>query len=138
MATNYIKIEWGNSCNLGNIYYGGGFINKLFLDAEIGKPEYIVEEEGFDNGQAVKKKTFEKFQKKYVLQVVVPEYVADALQLMPLHDNIRISYTNGLYSGQVRNLEVTVSYLEETSDCMAIVEIKFQQDDQAVKDNCCT
>lgn len=138
MATNYLKIEYSNSCDLGNVYYQGGFINTIYLDTEIGAPEYKYEEEGEDNGDGVLIKTFEKLQKVYKFQVLVPEYMADALMFMALHDVITISYTNGLYSTSARNIIVNVTWDEDTNSCMALVEVSFQQDDQVLKDNCCT
>jgi len=134
---NYLKLDWSNSCDLGRVYYSGGFTNTLYLDAEIGKPEYSIEEEGFENGDGVFIKTRERLIKNYKFEIVVPEYIADALVFMALHDNIRISYTNGLYSSTVRNVKVNVNWEDITNSCLAIVEVSFQQDDQILKGNCC-
>ena len=137
MATNYLKIDYYNSCDLGGVYYQGGFINTIYLDTQIGAPEYQYEEEGEDNGEGVLIKTFEKLQKVYKFQVLVPEYMADALMFMALHDVVNISYTNGLYASSIRNIIVNVTWDEDTNSCMAIVDVSFQQDDQILKDNCC-
>lgn len=137
MATNYLKIDYSNSCDLGSVYYAGGFVNTIYLDTEIGAPDYQYEEEGEDNGDGVLVKTFEKLQKIYKFQVLVPEYMADALMFMALHDTISISYTNGLYIASVRNVVANVTWDEDTNSCMALVEVSFQQDDQVLKDNCC-
>lgn len=138
MATNYIKLEYSNSCDLGKVYYAGGFQNVIYLDTEIGAPEYQHEEDGEDNGDGVLIKTFEKLQKIYKFQVLVPEYMADALMFMALHDTITLSYTNGLYTASIRNVIVNVTWDEDTNSCMGIVDVSFQQDDQVLKDNCCT
>lgn len=138
MATNYLKIEYSNSCDLGNVYYQAGFENIIYLDTQIGAPEYQYEEEGEENGDGVLVKTFQKLQKVYKFEVQVPEYMADALMFMALHDVITLSYTNGLYTASIRNVIVNVTWDEDTNSCMALVEVKFQQDDQVLKDNCCT
>lgn len=135
---NYIKLTWTNSCDLGNIYYSGGFENKIFLDALIGAPDFKELEEGEENDQGVFVKTLEKLQKINKFQCYVPEYLVDALKLMPLHDDVKIFYTNGLYSSQIRNIKVDVEWEDISNECMALVTVSFQQDDQVVKDNCCT
>jgi hypothetical protein len=135
---NYIKLTWTNSCDLGTIYYAGGFENKLFLDAEIGAPDYEDVEEGEENDEGVFIKTLEKLQKVHKFQCYVPEYLADALKLLPLHDDVQIFYTNGLYSSAIRNIKVDVEWDSGSNECMALVTVSYQQDDQVVKDNCCT
>jgi hypothetical protein len=134
---NYIKLEWWDTCNVGNIYYEVGFKNKIFLDTDIGKPSYDILEEGEENGNGVFIKDYVRFQKIPQIQCYVPEYLADALSLLPLHSNIRVTFTNGIYAGLVRNANVTVEWDNENNDCMATVTITFQQDDQVVKTNCC-
>lgn len=135
---NYIKLTWTNSCDLGKIYYAGGFTNKLFLDADIVAPDYNETEEGIENGSGVFIKTLEKLQKVNKFQCEAPEYLVDALKLLPFHDDVTISFTNGLYSSAIRNIKVDVEWLEESNKCTALVTVSFQQDDQVVKDNCCT
>lgn len=143
MATNYIKLEWRNSCNLGNILYSNGdaavtaFRNKLFLETEIGTPEYLHDEIGHEDGNAVFVKEEESLVKNYKFKVVCPEDIVDALEAMALHDDIRITYVNGLYSSAIRNVKVNATWLEDTNECMAEVEVIFQQDDQIVKGSCC-
>jgi hypothetical protein len=134
MAT-YIRLDWNNTCDLGNIYYGGSFVNTVFFEADIGEPEYSIKEEGHENEEGIFIAKIQKRIKSYKFEVFVPEYVVDALVLMPLHDNIFISLTNGLYYSRIRNVEVTPTW--EFNGCMATVEIKFQQDDQVVKTGCC-
>jgi len=134
---NYIKLQWSNSCDLGGIYYQAGYSNKLYFDTNVGKPEYEEETEEEYNGDGVLISTFQRLVKIYKMQVVCPEYVADALKLLPMHDNISITFLNGQYSGVIRNVKVDVSWEDITDDCLATVDISFQQDDQVVKTNCC-
>lgn len=136
MAT-YIKLEWGNSCDLGTIYYNGGFKNIVYFDSEIGEPGYENVEEGFENSEGVFIKTSEKLQKVYKFVVVVPEYLADALAALPLHDSIIISTTDGLFRQAVRNVRTDISPESITNSCLFTVEVRFQLNDQIIKDNCC-
>lgn len=134
---NYIKLEWWNECDLGNIYYSGGFKNKVYFETEIGKPDYVIEQETKNNQQGVDIILSSVRKKIYQFEVYVPEYMVDALVDMALHDNIHITYTNGLYSSAVRNVQVIPNWEDISNDCMATVTIKFQQDDQLVDNACC-
>ncbi len=132
-----IKLTWRNSCDLGGIYYGGDFENKLFLDTVIVKPEYTFEEEGVNNDEGSFIKDFESLVKTYKFEVVAPEYIANAMTLMALHDDVKI-FVPGLYMAQIRNIKVNVTWEDTFNDCMALIEVTFQQDDQVVKSACCT
>lgn len=131
-----IKLTYTNSCNLGGVYYEGGFENKLFLDAPIIKPDYIRTQEGFENDQSVFIPEYDSIKKKYKFEVVAPEYIADALSFMALHNDVKIAYTNGLYQSQIRNIEVNVNWDETFNDCMATIEVLFEQDDQIINTAC--
>lgn len=134
---NYIKLEWTNSCDLGGIYYQGGFTNKLFFDTNVGNPTYEEEIEEQYNGDGVLISTFQRLVKIYKFQVFVPEYIADALKLMQLHDTVTLTFLDGSYSGTIRNIKADISFEDISNDCMALATISFQQDDQVVKTNCC-
>lgn len=132
-----LKLEWWSTCDIGKIYYQGGYKNTVYLDADICRPSYDVLERGGENGAGVFIKNYSRFQKTCEMQVYVPEYLADSLSLIPLHDNIRITYTDGTYSGYIRNVNVNVEWDSDSNDCMGLVTITFQQDDQVVATNCC-
>ena len=132
-----IKLTWKNSCTLGGIYYGGTYENKMFIDAPVVRPEYVNIEEGFENDNAVFVKEYESLKKIYKFEFMAPEYVADSLKLMALHDDIKITYVNGLYQSQIRNVKVNVNPDEAFNDCMFLIEVTFEQDDQVIRTACC-
>lgn len=131
-----IKLTYKNSTNLGGVYYDGGFENKLFIDAPIVKPEYVVTEEGFENDNSVFIKEFESLKKRYKFEFYGPEYIANALAFMAMHDDIKIAFTNGTYQAQIRNVKVNVNWESAFNDCMALIEVSFEQDDQITKTAC--
>lgn len=135
---NYIKLTWKNTCDLGGVFYSSsGFINEMFIDVDIIKPEYNNEEIGQENGNGVFIKTSQKLKKRYKFELIAPEYVADALAFMALHDTIRLMFVNGLYSTEIRNVKVSVNWEDFLNDCMATIEVSFEQDDQVLKTACC-
>ena len=46
----YLKFEYWNTCDLGNIYYQGGQHFIFYLDADVGEPIHEEVEEGQENG----------------------------------------------------------------------------------------
>jgi hypothetical protein len=135
---NYIKLEWRNSCDIGRIYYQAGFSQHIFLDAGVGAPAYNQNfEEAGEDGNGVVILDYMKLEKVYKIQCYVPEYLLDALQLLSMHDDIMLSYTNGLFSSAIRNVVVDSEWAEESNQCMALATISFQMNDQVVKNSCC-
>lgn len=133
-----IQLTYSNSTDLGGVYYGAGFQNKLFIDAPIVKPDYVRVQEGYENDRAVFMPEYDSIKKKYKFEIIAPEYIADTLTFMALHNDIKIAYTNGLYQSQIRNVEVNVNWEDTFNDCMATIEVFFEQDDQIVKTACDT
>lgn len=137
MATQYLKLQWSNTCNLGRIYYDGDFRNMLYFDAEVGKPEYEYEVEEEYNTDGVLTATYQRLVKIYKFQVLVPEYVVDALEAMQLHDTISLTLINNGYISTITNVKVDAEWEDMTNECMALCTISFQQGDQVVKGACC-
>lgn len=138
MATQYIKLQWSNSCDLGRIYYDGDFRNILYFDTEIGKPDYQYEVEEEMNSDGVNLPTFQSLNKIYKFEVFVPEYVVDALVAIPLHDTVTITILNNGYTSNIRNVKVDVNWEDISNECMALCTVSFEQDDQITKGSCCT
>lgn len=131
----YLRLEWWNSCDIAGIHYGRFFENKIFIDAEIGKPEFLEEEEGFENEEGVFITNYKKLIPVYRFEFMGPEYIVKAMKAMAMHDTILIG--NELYDAGIRNVEVNATWDPDTNDCLALIEIKFRQDDQIIKNSCC-
>lgn len=104
-------IEW--SCREDLSYSGGiipyeslGFYNRVYLDTDIGMPQYEFEEEGQERlGYffPIKQISYKKFNFSFY----APEYLCDAMRLIRLSDNILITDTlNREYSATQFLLEV--------------------------------
>lgn len=132
-----IKLTYKNSCDIGGVYYGGGYENILFIDAVVCKPEYDKQEDGFNNDQRVFIKEYDALKKIYKFDLIAPEHIANTLAFMSMHDDVKISWTNGLYQSQIRNIKVNVTWEDSFNDCMATIEVLFEQDDQIVNTSCC-
>jgi hypothetical protein len=139
---NYIHLKWWNTCDIKNVTYQGSYRNEAYFETELLAPSYVDEEEGFNNGEGVFIKTFEILKKRYKFQINAPEYVADALKFIRLHDNIQLSIIDStasivLFQTAIRNVNVNVTYDPAFLDCFATIDFTFEQDDQVVITGCC-
>lgn len=99
--TDYLKIEYWDSANLiypaGHIDYANSYKNIVYLDTQIGKPEYKFEEEveNRDGYSFVEKQISEKV---FKFNFLAPEYLLDAMRIIRMHDYIRITSGNDVYN----------------------------------------
>lgn len=94
---NFYKLTWWHDSDLnGDVIFDEETLsceyrNVLYLDAELFKPEYDTTTESVKNGENDEVPTFRKWQKSITLLVVrCPEFLADVLSSIFLHDNIRL------------------------------------------------
>ena len=89
-----IIIDYYHTSDVDTIDYTNGaesqYSNKLILGTLFNKPEYIYTEEGIEDGNGSFIPTFRRRAKKYKFVFYAPEYVVDAVSLMPLHDVITV------------------------------------------------
>lgn len=125
--SRYLLIEYWNADNLpytnGHIDYTTNYINKIYLDTQIGKPEYSFEEEvkKVDGYTFIEKQISEK---TYKFSFVAPEYLCDAVRLIRLHDYIRITSRNIVYNAEI--FLATPRWQEDGN--LAAVEAEFETD----------
>lgn len=91
----YLKVEWWNRDDLvfdaGRIVYKNPqFKNVLYLKTELGKPEYVFEEEGEErDGYFFPEKQISE--KTYKCTALAPEYLCDAMRLIRMADYVRVT-----------------------------------------------
>lgn len=123
----YLMLEYGNSYNFtlknGVVDFSDDFKFRCYLDTQIGKPEYIFEEEATERmGYSFIESQVSK--KVYKFTFVAPEYLCDALRLVRLCDDRRILCKNQEYNLTTFNMDVA---WEEQGD-LAAVECEFETD----------
>jgi len=85
------KIEYWDKYNVADIFYrtyeytGIHYKNVIYLDIPIGRPDYEVELDGENDGDGVFVSDSITREKEHLLQGVYPEFMTDALTLLPLH-----------------------------------------------------
>lgn len=96
---DFLCIEWKDKADFvmdaGRIVYDNNiFKNRLYLRADLAKPEYEFEEEGETrDGYFYPTKQISK--KKYNFHFFAPEYLLDVMRLIRMADEVTITYEVG-------------------------------------------
>lgn len=116
---------WDNSdlefvLSKGNIAYDNRFKHIVYLQAEISKPQYVIEEEveKRDGFEFIEKQVRKKM---YRFTFLAPEYLCDAMSLVHMHDNIVILHKGITYD--VHDILFTPSWQDD--GFLASVEVEF-------------
>jgi hypothetical protein len=133
----YLKFEYWNTCDLGNIYYQGGHHFWFFLDGDVLEPFHEDTEDGQENGDGDFVPTYRRQMKRYwIKSSLIPEHLIDAIQRMKLHDNIELTFKTGEVE-QVYNLDIEVEWQFEKYCWQGTVTITFDMDEKVVLGACC-
>lgn len=101
-----IKIEYWNTHDLAEIYYGSQFRQTMFLDAEIIGIDWPVTKEVVEDGDGTEHPTFQRIEKAYSVKFIGIENTCDAIALMQLHDSIQLT-TDVLENSRVIDVVMT-------------------------------
>lgn len=127
-ADDFIKLQYKN--NSGSFRLKGGTISfeyefefELYLLTELGKPEYIFEEEAtkrlgynFIESQVSKK--------VYKFNTIGPEYLCDAMRIIRLCDTKQLTYKSQLYD--MLSFDMDVDW--QTQGDLASITCEFETD----------
>lgn len=124
---DFLLLEYSNSYNLqfngGIVDFSGGFKFKVYLDCQIGKPEYTFEEEATERmGYTFIESQVSK--KIYKFGFIAPEYLCDALRIVRLCDNKNIT-SHGL-TYDMTTFSIDVEWQEQGD--LAAVSCEFETD----------
>jgi hypothetical protein len=128
-ASRFIKIEWWRDTDLvyqgGRVAYNGtGFINTMYLDADIAKPTYQYEiEETARDGYKFREKTVSF--KQFAFDAILPESIIDVLARLTNHEYVVIDYNGITYRST--SIEMDEPEWEEHGD-LAVVPFRFETD----------
>lgn len=130
----FIEIVYCNCSPVDNILYGEyGYKNRLYLEADIGTPQYKTEEQGFEDGNGVFYATFQKHIKTYGVTIQAPEFITDALSILQMHDQIYITPQTG---NQARIKDFTADVKWQEAGNVAEVAMQFRET-VIIKGKCC-
>lgn len=123
---NCLCITWYDSVNMvfdaGQIVYRNPlFKNKLYLKTEIGKPEYVFEEEGENrDGYFFPEKQISE--KRYRFMFLAPEYLCDVMRTIRMSDFVFVEQYGRVY--ECDTFLITPKW--QTQGDLASVEAEFE------------
>lgn len=128
--TKYLELEYRNSSDFlvtldgrGKIDFSNDFKFKCYLPTQLGKPEYVFEEEATERmGYSFIESQISK--KVYKFTFLAPEYLCDALRIVRLCDYKKITSLGKEYDLTAFSIEPK---WEEQGD-LAAVECEFETD----------
>lgn len=126
-VSNFLKIEFWDTENMeikeGVIDFNDDFKFMVYLDAQVGRPDYEFEEEVTkrDGYQFVEKQVSEK---TFKFNFLAPEYLCDAMRIIRMMDNITITSRGNIY--QADQFLITPKW--QSGGFYAAVEAEFQCD----------
>lgn len=124
---DYLLLEYSNAYNFelknGIVDFSDGFKFKCYLPTQIGKPEYRFEEESTERmGYSFIESQVSK--KIYHFTFVAPEYLCDALRIVRLCENKKVTSKGQIYDMTAFTIEPE---WEDQGD-LASVECEFETD----------
>lgn len=124
---DYLLLEYSNSYNFelknGIVDFSDNFKFRCYLNTQIGKPEYDFEEEATERmGYTFIESQVSK--KIYKFTFLAPEYLCDALRIVRLCENKKITSKLQIYDLTTFNMEPE---WEDQGD-LAAVECEFETD----------
>lgn len=135
-SEKYVTINFSNGCDLGNLYYHGGFEQTLWLVTEPMENTYPQEEEGLNNGEGQFIRTFTRQTKKYLMRTnLLPDYMVEVFNRMKLHDTVEIIDLVG-DANNIYNLEVEHEWFD-TDKYFVKVDLTFDYNEVFVIAGCC-
>lgn len=137
-SIEYFKLEWTNDkWDIDPVYYGSGFVNRIYSDTFITKGiptiEVDSEKDGYGNTAVISKKMVENFDFSLM---VCPNYMVRAINFMSIHNSIYIYTKDRDRSGRIENVDVE----QEQVNALALWEIiiKYTQDQFFFNGSCPT
>ena len=135
-SQKYLRIDFSNSCDLGDILYQNGLIQSIWLESETMETTFPMEEEGKKNGEGKFIRTFARQVKKYLTRTMaLPDYMVDVFNRMRLHNQVSIIDLVG-YENDIYNLEVETEWLYDDK-YYAKNNLTFDYDEAVIVSACC-
>lgn len=130
----YVKLTWFHSCDIGNILYQSGYVNMLYIDADMIFEEPEIIEEGKEDGNKEFVPNFVKLIDQVSLHDYMPEHVVNALTGVAIHLYAYVTAKDTGYITRAKKFQCTFEY---ESMCHAKVDLKYQQETILTRSQCC-
>ncbi|NCT92950.1 MAG: hypothetical protein GXC72_00875 [Chitinophagaceae bacterium] len=130
-VTDMVKLEWWNESDIDPLLYQTGYKNRIYLDTytEAMPPNLI--QEGENNGEGEFVPSFHRVVYKHKFEAFIPDYLQDAMAMLPIHDHVRITENGD--SALIYQLKVTPDYGE---NYIGTCRLEFELSNKYMKTSC--
>lgn len=126
---NEIGLVWASTNRVGNMIYQNDFKHKVNIYAKLVPLPTTIEQETEEDGFGNETPTYQKLTQSYFFSAVIPNYLAEALSAMPLHNQFKvIDYFTGESGTDTFDEAITgviVNVTPEDDACFSFVEFTF-------------
>jgi hypothetical protein len=134
--SNYLIINFSNTCDIGDILYHDGFTQTLWLESEPMETTFPIDDKGVEDGEGRFIRTFARQVKKYSIKTKeLPGFMVDVFHRMRLHDDIELTDLVG-DDNEVYNLEVEHEWLWDDK-YYAQISLTFDYNEVFIVAGCC-
>ena len=116
-----VHLKFRSDKRLGDFYFPDGWYAECYIDTLPERPEYPISEDARDDQEEDMHIIFQRYEKRGRLSFVGPEYMADAISLLPLMDEV---YVDG---SRVYDVVCDINWNEEF-ECLAEMDITYLTD----------
>ena len=138
--TNKTILQYYNTNDLAGIDYTNTpdpqFQLSYIFDGTIAKPEYKLEEEAVEDGDGNQNLTWQRSVKEFKMWFYAPEYIADAMALVGLHDVVMLTTHYGMPDqeyGRIYDFTMVSEWMENKG--LSKITCTFR-DAPVIKTNC--
>ena len=135
-SEKYTRIDFSNTCDLGDIVYAEGMEQTLWIKSELMEATFPMTPEGSEDGNGLFIPTFRRQEKLQVLRTpLITQVMVECLYRLMLHDTITIIDLVG-DTWTVKSLETEHEW-QGDDKYYALAELTFDLDEVFVIAGCC-
>ena len=117
-TTQWIKLYWSSEKVESATWHDEGGIYSMLLPVAIAQPTYTNTKDSEENSSTTPNITYGFVKKRFQFFIVVPEYMADILNALPIFQDVNIQWADG---SQMDIREIEVETTPETADTLKVV-----------------
>lgn len=118
----YTLIRWSNACDIGTTLYQRNLEQRVYLPAEPAGPEWDLSRDVLKTGLLREVTTFGETRERAALKFIAPEFLMDAITLLPLMTTAEMVTRHGDLV-TMRDISITHEWLD--SGCFCMVTLQF-------------
>lgn len=115
-----VHLKYRDNGGLGDMYFLPAFYLETYIDTIEERPNYPIVEEAEEDQEADRHITFQKWDKRSQFSFFGVEYMADAMSLLPLMDEV---YVNGK---RVYDVSVDTSWSDDY-ECLVNITVSYSE-----------